>query len=129
MKRQVQMHSRSRAKAWAAAVRKGRHTGRGRRKGAKGARMPARVIWMRRTRVLRRLLKKYREAKKITKHIYHKLYLGSKGNLYKNKNVLIEKIHKMKGDAIRESELEAQKEARRAKNTIRKEKRATRKAL
>jgi len=66
--------------------------------------MPQKVLWMRRQRVLRRLLKKYRAAKKISKDIYHKFYLGSKGNLYKNKNVLIEAIHKMKAEKIREKE-------------------------
>ena len=42
---------------------------------------------------------------------------------FKNKNVLIEAIHKSKAEVIREKELEAQAEARRAKNTVRKEKR------
>lgn len=45
----------------------GRHTGFGKRKGTKDARMPQKVIWMRRQRVLRRLLRKYRDAKKISK--------------------------------------------------------------
>mmetsp|Transcript_16412 Transcript_16412/g.15731 ORF Transcript_16412/g.15731 Transcript_16412/m.15731 type:complete len:132 (-) Transcript_16412:202-597(-) len=101
--------------------------GRGKRKGTKDARMPSKVLWMRRQRVLRRLLKKYREAKKITKDIYHHFYLASKGNLFKNKSVLIEAIHKMKQEKIREKELKAQQEARRAKNAIRKEKRINKK--
>ena len=45
----------------------GRHTGHGKRRGTKDARMPQKVLWMRRQRVLRRLLRKYRDAKKITK--------------------------------------------------------------
>ena len=58
--------------------------------------------------------------------MYHRLYMGAKGNLYKNKNVLVETIHKEKLEKKREIELEAQREARRAKNAIRKQKRTTR---
>lgn len=89
--------------------------------------MPQKVLWMRRQRVLRRLLRKYREAKKITKDIYNHFYLASKGNQFKNKSVLIEQIHKMKQEKIREKQLEEQKEARRLKNTVRKEKRIAKK--
>merc|ERR1711934_988004 len=129
MKRQVGMHSRSRCKRMHEAKRKGRHQGHGKRRGTKNARMPSKILWMRRQRVLRRLLKKYREAKKITKDIYHYFYLHAKGNLYKNKAVLIESIHKMKQEKIREKQLEEQKEARRVKAAERKEKRNHRKMV
>ena len=127
MKRQVQMHSRSRCKRMHEAKRKGRHSGYGKRKGTKNARMPQKVLWMRRQRVLRRLLKKYREAKKITKDIFHHFYLASKGNLFKNKSVLIEAIHKMKQEKVREAQLAEQQKARQAKAAERKEKRKHRK--
>lgn len=129
LKRQVHMHSRSRCKRMKEAKRKGRHTGYGKRKGTKNARMPSKVIWMRRQRVLRRLLKKYREAKKISKDIYHHFYLGAKGNQFKNKSVLIESIHKMKQEKIRETQLEEQREARRLKAAEKKSKRNHRKAV
>jgi len=61
--------------------------------------------------------------------MYHKLYLASKGNQFKNKNVLVEAIHKSKAEVIREADLEKQAEARRAKNTVRKEKRLARKEI
>ena len=107
----------------------GRHNGFGKRKGTRNARMPSKVLWMRRQRVLRRLLKKYREAKKISKDIYHHFYLGSKGNLFKNKSVLIEAIHKMKQEKMRETQLEEQREARRIKAAEKKSKRNHRKAV
>ena len=129
MRKQVQMHSRSRCKRMHEAKRKGRHRGYGKRKGTKNARMPVKVLWMRRQRVLRRLLSKYRDSKKISKDIYHHFYLGAKGNLYKNKTVLIEAIHKMKQEKIREKELAAQREARAVKAKERKEKRNHRKAV
>ena len=59
------IHSRARVRIRAEAKGKGRHMGHGKRKGTANARMPEKVIWMRRQRVLRRLLKKYRADKKI----------------------------------------------------------------
>ena len=93
----------------------GRHGGTGKRRGARNARMPAKVIWMRRQRVLRRLLRKYRESKKITKDIYHHFYLASKGNQFKNKTVLVESIHKMKQEKLRQKQLDEEKLARQVK--------------
>merc|ERR1712060_375979 len=85
------------------------------------------VIWMRRLRVLRRLLRKYRQAKKIDKHLYHFFYRTAKGNQYKNKRVLVESIHKAKAENLKKKALQEQQEARKEKAKLLKAKKAQKK--
>jgi len=127
IRKPVKIHSRARVRKNLDAKRKGRHTGAGKRRGSKEARMPTKVLWMRRQRVLRRLLRKYRETKKIDNHIYHNFYVRSKGNQFKNKRVLIEAIHKAKLEKAKAKALEEQSAAKKEKARLLKERKAAKK--
>ena len=108
---------------------------------------------MRRLRVLRRLLVKYRAAGKIDKHLYHELYQLSKGNTFKHKRALVEhvslapmyplstprfnqrapnltlaakQIHKAKAEKQRERILKDEMDAKRAKTKAARERRQER---
>merc|ERR1712039_668339 len=93
-----------------------RDWGVGKRQGSANARMPVKLFWIRRQRALRRLLRKLRKNKKVDKNLYHKFYLGSKGNLYKNKKVLVEAIHRERNEKIRQEKIANEQNARRMKN-------------
>ncbi|KAJ0113408.1 hypothetical protein Patl1_00955 [Pistacia atlantica] len=127
IRKPTKIHSRSRARRMKEAKRKGRHSGYGIflsfiRYGT------YRNLVLRKLNVglIMRLLRKYREAKKIDKHMYHDMYMKVKGNVFKNKRVLMESIHKTKAEKAREKTLSDQFEAKRAKNKASRERKFAR---
>ncbi|KAG5060685.1 hypothetical protein JHK87_001714 [Glycine soja] len=116
IRKPTKIHSCLRARRMKEAKKKGRHSGYGKRKGTREARLPTKILWMRRMRVLRRLLRKYRESKKIDKHMYHDMCMKVKGNVFKNK----------RAEKAREKTLSDQFEAKRAKNKASRERKLAR---
>jgi large subunit ribosomal protein L19e len=122
IKKPQKIHSRFRARQRAIEKKKGRHLGHGSRKGTRNARCSTKMLWMKRQRAMRRLLKRYRECGKIDRRMYHRYYMSAKGNSFKNKANLIEHIEEDLAEKQRNAQLLEQYKVRRAK--IQREKQA-----
>ncbi|SBT39232.1 60S ribosomal protein L19, putative [Plasmodium ovale wallikeri] len=127
LKKPQKIHSRARVRLYKLAKRKGRHMGIGKRKGTKNARTNQKTLWIKRQRVLRRLLKRLRDTKKIDRHLYHSFYLKCKGNQFKNKRTLIEAIQREKTETLKKKSIADQLEAKRLKAQILRNKRKMKK--
>ncbi|MEM3677037.1 MAG: 50S ribosomal protein L19e [Candidatus Bathyarchaeia archaeon] len=78
-------------------VSKGRVRSKPRRRGPgsrKGSTIDRKTLWINRIRRLRRILKRLRDSKKISKDIYRRLYLLAKGGAFRSASHLKEYIER-----------------------------------
>ncbi|MCE7742676.1 MAG: 50S ribosomal protein L19e [Candidatus Heimdallarchaeota archaeon] len=83
-KRKVKGISRGRAKAVAAKKKRGQRIGPGSRKGPKYSRLSSKDRWKNKVRAQRKYLKSLRDEEYIDTINYRKLYLQSKGGLFRS---------------------------------------------
>ncbi len=67
-------------------VKKKKRQGHGRRKGAKGARLPKKEKWMNTVRPLRRMLKELKDQDKVDGKTYRKLYSQIKSGTFRSRS-------------------------------------------
>ena len=118
IKKNNSLHSKNRIRLRREAIFKGRHSGTGKKNGTSNARVSEKVNWIFKQRVLRHLLKKYRKLSKIDSHLYRELYKKCKGNVFKNKRILIEYLRKANSETYRKKNLAEKFEIRRNKQKI-----------
>lgn len=76
--------SRARARIIHEKRKKGRGRGPGRRKGARGARINSKTLWINRVRALRRRLRELKEKRVISTRVYRQLYLKTKAGVFES---------------------------------------------
>ncbi len=88
----VKGQSRGRVRYRAQQKKKGRRRGQGSRKGASGARSPRKRRWIRTIRPLRAVLRELRDEGRLDPALYRKLYLRTKGGMYRSKAHLMQHL-------------------------------------
>ncbi len=100
-KKTAKSNSRSRFRAAKKQRDKGRRKGQGSRKGTRNAREPRKDRWIRNVRSMRKALREMRDAGKLSKKDYRKMYMQIKGGVFHNKAALISHLKDnglLKGD-------------------------------
>jgi large subunit ribosomal protein L19e len=111
IRRRDKVNSKAHARELAEGRAKGRRMGLGKRKGTKAARLAPKVIWMKNIRSMRKTLKELKVKGELSGEDYGQYYVQAKGNLFKNKNVMLDAISKKKSEVARMKELAMQAEA------------------